>query len=367
MKIALIGPFPPYRGGISMFNHSLSKEFEKNHTVFRISFSMMYPKILFPGKSQFSDFNASATDKIINSLNPFSWIKTVKRLNTLMPDIIIFQYWHPFFSPAFQFISKRIKLVSKAKIIANCNNVFPHEKFLMSKRLALMFFKNVDHFIVMSTSVKKDLYKIHPLANCIELKHPVYNIFGKKISKDIARSKLSLKSEKIILFFGMIRNYKGLDILIRSANDLKKKLNDFKIVVAGECYENKKFYYNLAKDLDVESKIRFDFKFIPNHDVGKYFCAADLVVLPYKSATQSGIIPIAYHFNKPVVSTNVGGLSECVDVGKTGFICEPDSKSISKAVVKFFNSKTNFNDHINGVKKHYSWKFFVDKIISTVL
>ena len=165
----------------------------------------------------------------------------------------------------------------------------------------------------------------------------------------------------------MIREYKGLDILIRSANDLKKKLNDFKIVVAGECYENKKFYYDLAKNLNVESKIRFDFKFIPNHDVGKYFCAADLVVLPYKSATQSGIIPIAYHFNKPVVSTNVGGLSECVDIGKTGFICEPDAKSISKAVVKFFSSKTNFKDHINDIKKQYSWKFFVDKIISTVL
>lgn len=367
MKIALIGPFPPYRGGISMFNHSLSKEFEKNHTVYRISFSMMYPKILFPGKSQFSDFKTSTSKKTINSLNPFSWIKTANQLNALKPDIIIFQYWHPFFSPAFQFISKKIKLVSKAKIIANCNNVLPHEKFFFSKRLALMFFKYVDHFIVMSRSVKKDLYEIHPSANCIELKHPVYDIFGKKISKNIARSKLSLKSKKIILFFGMIRQYKGLDILIKSANDLKKKLNDFKIVVAGECYENKKLYYNLAKDLNVDNNIKFDFKFIPNHDVGKYFCAADLVVLPYKSATQSGIIPIAYHFNKPVVSTNVGGLPECVDVGKTGFICEPDVKSISKAVVRFFDSKTNFKDHINDYKKQYSWKFFADKIISTVL
>lgn len=366
MKIAMIGPFPPLRGGISMFNHSLSCELNKKNAVYRISFYSLYPKVLFPGKSQYFDFKGETSKEIISTLNPLSWIKTAHYINSIKPDVIIFQYWHPFFALAFSSIARRIKRYSNSKIIVNCNNIFPHEKMQFGNSLSRNFFKYVDHFIVMADSVKKDLLSIKPNANYIELMHPVYDVFGKRASKDKAKNYLGINSKRIILFFGLIRDYKGLDLLIQASKDLKNKLKDFKIVVAGECYGSKNQYLDLAKRLDVEDCFSFNFNFIKNEDVSNYFSAADVVVLPYRSATQSGVVPIAYHFNRPVISTDVGGLKEYIVHKKSGFLCKPNPASISKAIIDFYDSNNDFNPYIEDYKKRFSWQVFADKIISEI-
>lgn len=366
MKIVLIGPFPPYRGGISMFNHSLSKELNKEHTVYRISFSTLYPKILFPGKSQFCDFKGDGSTEIISSINPLTWNKTVHYVHHIKPDLIIFQYWHPFFAPAFTSIARKIKRLINSRIIINCNNVFPHEKMYLGNLLSKKFFKYADHFVVMANSVKKDLLSIVPDASCIESKHPIYDAFGKSKDREDAKNLLRVKSKRVILFFGLIREYKGLDLLIEATQLLKNKLNNFKIIVAGECYDNKKKYLDLTKKLNVEDLFIFNFDFIKNEDVSKYFCAADVIVLPYRSGTQSGIAPIAYHFNRPVISTDVGGLSESVHHKKSGLLCKPDSFSISNSIIDFYNSNYDYGSYIEEYKKTFSWKAFADKIISAI-
>ena len=366
MKIVLIGPFPPYRGGISMFNHSLSQELNKEHTVFRISFSTLYPKILFPGKSQFFDFEGDSSTEIISSINPFTWNKTVHYIHHIKPDLIIFQYWHPFFAPAFTSIARKIKRLINSRIIINCNNVFPHEKMYLGNSFSKKFFKYADHFVVMANSVKKDLLSISPNASCIESKHPIYDVFGQSIDKEDAKNLLWIKSKRVILFFGLIREYKGLDLLIEATHILKNKLNNFKIIVAGECYGDKKKYLDLTKKLNVEDLFIFNFDFIKNEDVSKYFSAADVVVLPYRSATQSGIAPIAYHFNRPVISTDVGGLSESIHHKKSGLLCKPDSLSISNSIIDFYNSNYDYGSYIEEYKKTFSWKAFADKIISAI-
>jgi len=366
MKIVLIGPFPPFRGGISMFNHSLSRALSKKHVVHRFSFSLLYPKIFFPGKSQRFKFRGDDSNETISSINPISWWKTSNSIKQINPDLVIFQYWHPFFAPAFSSIARQINRSVGSKIIINCNNIFPHEKMIYAKSLSKKFFKYADHFIVMTESVKKDLLSIVPDASCIETPHPIYDVFGKKIEKKSAKEIVGINSEKIILFFGLVRNYKGLDLLIKASKNLKKKLNDFKIVVAGECYGDQNKYIELARKLDVEESFIFNFSFINNEDVSKYFSAADVVVLPYKSATQSGIIPIAYHFNLPVISTDVGGLREYVKHNKSGYLCNPDSKSISNSIIDFYSSKNDFSAYIEEYKKQFSWQAFSDKIMTVV-
>ena len=235
MKIVLIGPFPPYRGGISMFNHSLSRELNEKHEVHRISFSLLYPKIFFPGKSQRFEFQGDSSSETISSINPISWIKTAKHIKKVNPDLVIFQYWHPFFAPAFSSIARRINKLNDLKIVINCNNIFPHEKMILGRFLAKKFFKYGDHFIVMTDSVKKDLLSIIPNASCIDTHHPIYDVFGKKTEKVSAKDILGINSKRVILFFGLVRNYKGLDLLIEASKNLKVELTNFKIVVAGEC------------------------------------------------------------------------------------------------------------------------------------
>ena len=240
MKIVLIGPFPPYRGGISLFNHSLADELDKDHDVHRITFSLQYPKAMFPGKSQYSEFKGKLSSRLINSINPTSWIKTSNFINKLSPDLIIFQYWMPFFVPAFNSIAKRVRKGCGAKIMVNCNNIKPHEPKPLDNMMTKTFFNNCDYFMVMSSEVEADLISIIENPKYRKVPHPLYDIFGKKPSKVEARKELKLEAEKIILNFGLVRDYKGLDILIESAKRIKDKIDNFKILVVGECYGNEK-------------------------------------------------------------------------------------------------------------------------------
>ena len=230
MRIVLVGPFPPYRGGISMFNHSLAKELSKGHEIHRVSFSLQYPKSLFPGKSQFFDFEDEKVERLINSVNPFSWKKTVKYINNTEPDVVIFQYWMPFFAPAFSSIAKGIKKGSGASILVNCNNITPHEPRATDSLMTAKFFSYCDGFIVMSKTVEEDLLRIQSNPKYRKTPHPVYDVFGKSLDQKKAKSMLGIGDEKVILNFGLIRDYKGLDLLIESAKYLKVELNNFKIL-----------------------------------------------------------------------------------------------------------------------------------------
>tara|TARA_Y100000310_G_scaffold322896_1_gene382561 strand:+ start:28960 stop:30018 length:1059 start_codon:yes stop_codon:yes gene_type:complete len=347
-----------------MFNHSLAKVLSKNHDVYRVSFSLQYPKYLFPGKTQFFDFKGENAEPLINSVNPFSWKRTAKYINAISPDMVIFQYWMPFFAPAFSSITKRIKKNCGAQIIVNCNNINPHEPRTTDSFMTAKFFSYCDGFIVMSKTVEKDLKKIEPNPKYRKTPHPIYDIFGECLDQKTAREQVGVSSEKIILNFGLIRDYKGLDILIESAKYLKGKLDNFKILVVGECYGDENEYIQLAEKNGVSDVVEFRFEFVPNEKVNQYFCASDLIVLPYKSATQSGVVPIAYHFNKPVVVSNVGGLPEIVEVGKTGFVCEPDSASIAKGVMQYFKSDMDqYPPFIAEYKKRFSWENFAKVVL----
>ena len=359
MKIVLVGPFPPYRGGISMFNHSLAKELEKKHDVHRISFSLQYPKILFPGKTQYFDFKDENSKELINSINPLSWIKTANYIKKLSPDLIVFQYWMSFFAPAFNSIVKHVKKDCNAKIMVNCNNIKSHEPKPGDNILTKSFFKNCDLFMVMSSVVEEELKSLVTKPNYKKSPHPLYEVFGNQVSKNNAKDELKLGDEKIILNFGLVRDYKGLDILINAAKIIKNKINNFKILVVGECYGDEQKYLKLAQKNNVDDVIDFRFGFVPNEIVNYYFCASDLVVLPYKSASQSGIVPIAYHFNKPVIVTNVGGLPEVVEIGKSGLVCEPTVKDISQNIIDLLNSDlTSYNKFISEYKNNFSWSSF---------
>ena len=368
MRIVLIGPFPPYRGGISMFNHSLSNQLAKDNDITRISFSRQYPNFLFPGKSEYDDFKDNGSLRIIDSLNPFSWKSSANEIIKKQPSLIIFQIWNPFFAFCFSAIIKNIKKKCNAKIIFICNNILPHERFIGDYFLTKKLFKLADGFIVMSNDNEKLLAKIINEPKYLKLNHPNYDIFGKALSKETAKTALGISRKRVILHFGLIRPYKGLDLLLNSIPLINDKVDDFIVLIAGESYEDSSQYKKIIEELDISNLVRMKLKFIPKNKVALYFSASDLVVLPYKSATQSGIIPIAYQFNKPVIVTNVGGLPEVVLDGKTGFICNPTKESIAKNIIKFYSKGfKEFSKNINKHKKYYNWEFFTKELMKLVI
>jgi len=371
VKIVIVGTFPPYRGGISNFYQTLYEKLSHSHDVTAINFSLQYPNVLFPGKSQFDNNQKSDSniERIINSINPVSWYKAAKRIIELKPDIIIFKYWMPFFAPSFGSIIRFVKKKINIKSLVICDNIIPHESRFLDNRLTKYFFKNIDYFIVMSKSVENDLLSLFSDAKYIYTPHPLYDIFGKGINKDESRRYLKINESKLILFFGLIRPYKGLDLLIHSANVLKKKLNDFKILAIGDCYENPEPYSNMIDEHKINDIFDLRLEFVPHNKVSLYFSAADIIVLPYKSATQSGIVPVAYHFNKPVIVTNVGGLDEIVQEGKTGYVVKPDSFEIANSIIKYYSNsdKVNFKENIKIYNKNFSWDKFIEVIKSFVI
>mgnify|MGYP001158616553 FL=1 len=370
MKIVVVGTFPPYRGGISNFYQTLFERLSQNHNVTAINFSLQYPSILFPGKSQYdnnlkSDFKI---ERIINSINPITWKKAATKIIDIKPDIVIFKYWMPFFAPSFGSIIRDVKKSTNIKSLVICDNIIPHESRFFDNILTKYFFKYIDYFIVMSKSVENDLLTLFPNAKYSYTPHPLYDIFGKSINKDLSKRELKIKEGKLILFFGLIRPYKGLDLLIEAANIIKNKLTDFKILAIGDCYDNPEPYSKMIDKYKINDIFDLRFEFVPNDKVHLYFSASDVIVLPYKSATQSGIVPVAYHFNKPVIVTNVGGLSEIVQQGNTGYIVEPDSTQISDSIIKFYNDseKINFKENIKLFNKNFTWEKFI-KVIEDVL
>jgi len=365
MKITILSTAYPLRGGISHFNGLLYKELIKENEVNVITFSRQYPSVLFPGKSQTEEENEIEkipSEQLVDSINPFNWFKIGKRIKINAPDILIFKYWMPFFAPCFGTISKIVKKNRKTQILVICDNVISHERKPAEIILTKYFFNSADYFVLLSQKVKDDLLQIKPGAKYKVLPHPIYSNFGDPVSKEEAKKKLNLADEKLILFFGFIRDYKGLDILLNAMPELKEKIN-LKLAVAGEFYTSKEKYLSLISRLNLKDHVYLYTDFIPTSEVKFYFSACDAVVLPYKNATQSGIVQIAMNFKKPVIATNVGGISEVVLDGKTGFIVEKENPSaLADAVFRFYSEKreSEFIMNIEAEAKKYSWEKFAD-------
>lgn len=369
MDIVIIGPAHPYRGGIALFNERLAKAFqENNHSVEIITFKLQYPSVLFPGKTQLSDDLPPSNTKItqlINSINPINWIKVGLKLKKQKPDLVIFSYWMPFMAPCFGIIASLIKRNNSSKIIGLVHNIIPHEKRFGDHFFTSFFTKRNDGFIVMSDSVEQDLktFTDNPI---IQTPHPLYDNFGVAKSKIEAKKSLQLNPDfNYLLFFGIIRKYKGLDILLHAFTDPRLRNKKLKLLIAGEFYEDETEYLQIINDNNLNEDVIITKSFIPNNEVVNYFCAADIVVQPYRHATQSGVTQIAYHFNKPMLVTNVGGLKEMVPHDVVGYLAEPNYQSVSDAIVDFYsNGKEEF--FIQGIQKeklNYSWQIMNDKII----
>jgi D-inositol-3-phosphate glycosyltransferase len=370
MKIVIIGTAHPLRGGLAAYNERLAYAFqEAGEEVEIYSFSLQYPGFLFPGKTQYTDEAAPKGLKIhtrINSVNPFNWLSVGNEISRLKPDIVIVKFWLPFMGPCFGTILRRIKRNKHSRIISIIDNIIPHEKRIGDKPFAKYFVKAVDAFVVMSRSVEEDMKKFVRADQQVRfIPHPIYDNYGLPIARDESRKKLGLDSDgKYLLFFGFIRDYKGLDLLLDAMSDERIRKMGIKAIVAGEYYSDSKPYDEQIERLGIKDLLILHTDFIPDSEVGPYFGAADMVVQPYKTATQSGISQMAYHFEKPMLVTNVGGLPEIVPDGKAGYVTEPNAKEIADAIVDFYenNRKEGFEQFVKEEKKKFSWETMVNAI-----
>jgi glycosyltransferase involved in cell wall biosynthesis len=365
-KVVIIGPAHPLRGGLATFNQRLAKEFTLSGFDCSIySFSLQYPSFLFPGKTQFSDEPAPTGIKInsvINSINPFNWIKIGNRLKKERPDIIVVRFWLPFMGPALGTILRKARKNKYTKIIAITDNIIPHEKRTGDRPFTKYFLKSCDAFITMSEKVMNDLRLFEKEKPARFVQHPLYDTFGDIISKTEARKHLGLQeNEKIILFFGFIRKYKGLDLLFDAMKNLEG--SGIKLLVAGEFYEDKKLYKEQIERLGIAGQLILRTDFIPDSEVKYYLCAADAVIQPYRNATQSGVTPLAYHFEKPMIVTNVGGLPSLVPHNKVGLVVEPDPASLANGILQFYQlGEDYFISHLRSEKLKYSWRNLMNTI-----
>ncbi len=360
MKIVLVGPVYPYKGGISHYTGLMYKALAKENEVHMMSYKLQYPKILFKKEQRDYDndaFKIENTDFYINTANPINWVQTALKIRELKPDMVILQWWHPYFSPCYWSICK---LLGKIKVLFVCHNVFPHERFPMDRFLAKTVLKQGDYFIVQSKQDENDLKSIKKNPKYKRTVHPTYNAFKlQNMSKEEGRRLLHIpEDEKVLLFFGFVREYKGLKHLINALPKIVKNTENVKLLIVGDFAGDKDEYLKLIEKNNVSEYIEIHDGYIPDKEVEKYFTASDVVVLPYESATQSGIVQIAYGFEKPVIATNVGGLPEVVLDGKTGYIVETQNvEAIAKSVNRFFseNKAEAFKNNIIAEADKYSW------------
>lgn len=362
MKIVVLGTAWPYRGGIALFNERLAREFQKeNDEVITYTFTLQYPSFLFPGKTQYSEEPAPQDMTIVrkvSSVNPFNWIKVGRELKKMAPDLIVIGFWLPFMAPCLGTIARIARKNGKTKVVSVVHNIVPHEHRIGDKMFATYFCNSVDGFVAMSDSVLNDLTLFDSVKPRVFCRHPLYDNFGKQVDREEALSELGLDtSNRYMLFFGLIRDYKGLDIMLKAYADSRLRKMGVKLIVAGEFYNNAEKYFELEKELGLEGEVIWHREFVPDSKVRYYFGAADIIVQPYKSATQSGVTQIAYHFEKPMIVTNVGGLAEIVPNGKAGYVVEPDEKEIADAIVDFFgnNRQDEFKEGLLFEKRKYAW------------
>lgn len=372
MKIVIVGSAHPYRGGLATFNERLATEFQRqDHDVEMVTFTLQYPSFLFPGKTQFTDSPKPQNLDIsrgINSINPFNWIKIGRQIRKKNADLVVFCYWMSFMAPSFGTIARIISKNGKTKCIALTHNMIPHEQNILDKILPPYFVKSMDGFIALSKSVVDDIDKFDKKGKPKTFSpHPIYDHYGIRIEREKALSELGLDTNfRYVLFFGLVRAYKGLDLLIDAFANENLKNSNIKLIVAGEFYQDEKQYRNQISQFGLDDKIIIHNEFIPDDKVNLYFSAADIIAQTYKSATQSGVTQIAFHFEKPMLVTNVGGLGEIVINNESGYVVEPNPTKISEALVDFYgNDRSNgFEKRVAQEKCKYSWNIMTSKIIN---
>ncbi len=366
MKIAILSCFYPYRGGISQFNACLYGELSKEHIVKAFNFKRQYPEFLFPGKTQFVTADDEAvpveSESLLDTANPFSYISTYKKIRDWKPDVLIVRYWMSYFAPSLGYICRRMK--KHCKVISILDNVVPHEPHFFDTPLTKYFLKGSTGSVTLCEAVSKDLLKLKPEANFTVIPHPLYSHFGGKRDRIEAEDKLGLShGKKNILFFGLIRTYKGLDILLEAFGKLS---DEYQLIIAGEPYGAFDKYQKIIDGLKGKERIFMDLKYIKDSEVTNYFSAADVAVLPYRSATQSGISSISYHFEVPMIVTKVGGLKEAIGDTGTGLVAENGNpETIAAEIKKYFSDPSIQEECIENIrleKERLSWKTFAVKL-----
>lgn len=371
MKIIIIGTAYPLRGGIAHFNALLARELQKRHDVRTITFKRQYPKLFFPGTTQDEPGEQSDTPpapRLVDSINPLNWVRVGRAIRRESPDLLIFKYWLPFFGPCFGTIAGLAKKHTRTKVLFICDNIIPHERRPGDILFTRYAFRRSDYFIVQSDTVERELTALFPGAKYRKVPHPVYENFGTAQPKETARAALGIRVKKVMLYFGYVRPYKGLMVLIDAMARLREagfREEELLLLIVGEFYDQESQYRRRVHDLNLESCVRFVSGYLPSDHVAPYFSAADVVVLPYLSATQSGIAQIAYNFDKPVIASRVGGLAEVVIDGKTGYLVPPNDPGAIAAAVGRFYKERNDNDLIANIeieKRKYSWKHIAETI-----
>ena len=363
MKLCIVGPAYPFRGGIAHHTTLLCRHLAERHEVEAVSFKRLYPSFLFPGKSQFEPDAARepVAVRLIDSMNPRSWVDAGKYVRNLAADWVIIQWWHPFFGPCLASIASRAKARSKVAFI--CHNVLPHEKLPLGRALTLRALRHGDGFIVHSEQDAGDLRSLLPGARVLKTIHPQYELFPiSGMSRQAARIRLGVEG-RMVLFFGLVRKYKGLMDLIEAMALIGDK--DITCLAVGEFYDKKQPYEQRIRALGLEGRVRLIDQYVPNEEVEPYFAAADVVVLPYRSATQSGIVQMAFRFGRPVISTSVGGLPEAIDDCRTGILVPPnDPSALAKAIDRYYDDsmEARLTAGIKEDEGRFSW----DRVIETI-
>ena len=378
MRIIILGTAWPYRGGLAVFNERLAHQFQaEGHEVEVYTFTLQYPGFLFPGKTQYSSEPAPADLQIVrrvNSCNPFNWISVGREICRKAPDLLIIKFWLPFMGPCFGTIAALAKRNGRTRVVSILDNLIPHESRPGDRPFTWWFCRSVDGYVAMSQSVLGDVdkFKVNIGKPRVFSPHPLYDNFGQPVSREEGCRYLGLDPAcRYFLFFGLIRDYKGLDWLIEAfATFLRENTSDqgttldWRLIVAGEFYSNGAKYLEQAKALGIFDHIVWKTEFVPDHEVRYYFAAADLVAQPYKSATQSGVTQIAYHFQKPMLVTRVGGLAEIVPDGRVGYVVEPEPRAIAAALQAFATRQPDFSSGLAVEKEKYSWAVFTQRLIS---
>jgi glycosyltransferase involved in cell wall biosynthesis len=370
-KIVLIGPAHPLRGGLASYNERLARAFqEAGHSITLFTFSLQYPGFLFPGTTQYSS-EPAPTDLdirvVINSVAPWNWLKIGKEIRQMKPDLVVVRYWLPFMGPCLGTILRLVKKNKQTRIVCIADNIIPHEKRPGDEWFTRYFVKPVDAFITMSEKVLGDMPLFAPHKPARYVPHPLYDNFGEPISVQAARQQLGIdESANIVLFFGFIRKYKGLDLLFDAIHLLNERHpgHPYRFLIAGEFYEDQKPYEEQIDRLQIREQLILHTDFIPDSAVKYYLCTADVVIQPYRSATQSGVTPLAYHFEVPMIVTRVGGLPALVPEGKVGLVAEPDAESLADSIEQYFKlGKQHFLPGLREEKKQYRWEVMVEALM----
>lgn len=362
MRILILGTAWPYRGGLAAMNERLARQLmEEGHEVLIYNFTLQYPGFLFPGKSQYTGEAAPEGIKMVrkvNSVNPFNWLKVGIELKKMKPDLILVRFWIPFIGPSLGTICRIARRNRHTRVICIADNMIPHEKRPGDYLLTKYFTGGVDGYIAMSHEVYNDVGKLVSRPERRFTPHPVYDHYGKMISREEALSALKLDpDDRYLLFFGFIRDYKGLDLLLEAMADPRLRERRLRLIVAGEFYADEEKYLNIIREFNLQDKVILHTEYIPNEEINRYFCVADLVVQPYKTATQSGVTQIGYHFNKAMLVTDVGGLGEIIADRKSGYVVRPEASAIADAIVDFYDKERQmaFEAEAEQLKQRFSW------------